>query len=110
MSSLHKVRNERRKRSSSTKEINMTYPLVWTEREVGDWEACVITSGLMAIMYGGYTKFPLGAYTQAEREALEIIPDEPTNYAGLDKVFPARYGIKLRPLSTSIANAVTRVG
>jgi hypothetical protein len=89
----------------------MTYPLIWTEQEVGDWEACVICSGLMALMYGGVSSFPLGAYTQAERETLELVADESMNYSQLDQVFPARYGVTLRPLTTgSIADAVTRAG
>lgn len=89
----------------------MAYPLVWTEREAGDWEACVIAAGLMALMYGGVYKFPLGAYTQAEREALEPVWDEPTNFSGMNAAFQKRYGIQIRALSTgSIADAVTRKG
>jgi hypothetical protein len=84
---------------------------VWTEKESGDWEACVAASYLMGLVYGGVTAFPLGVYTQAEREALELIPDEPQDYATTDAQAQARYGVHLRKLSTgSIADAVTRTG
>jgi hypothetical protein len=65
----------------------------------------------MALMYGGWVKFPLGAYTQAEREALEPIADAPVNFAIMNQQFQKRYGIQLRALSTgSISDAVTRKG
>jgi hypothetical protein len=84
---------------------------VWSEIEGGDWEACVISSYLEGLVYGGVTSFPLGVYTQAEREALELIPDEPQDYNTTDGRALARYGVQLRKLSTgSLADAVTRVG
>lgn len=84
---------------------------VWSEREGGDWEACVISSYLEALVYGGVISFPLGVYTQAEREALEAVPDEPQDYATTDNASRARYGVKLRPLSVgTVYGAVTRPG
>lgn len=89
----------------------MAMPAVWTEREGGDWEACVISSYLIGLVYGGLAVFPLGIYSQAEREALEKVADEPQDYYTTDAVAQARYGIQLRKLSTgSIPDAVTRVG
>ena len=90
----------------------MAYNLgVWSEREGGDWEACVISSYLEGLVYGGVTNFPLGVYTQEEREKLERIPDEPQDYNTTDVVAQARYGVHLRKLSTdTLQNAVTRVG
>lgn len=89
----------------------MSKPLVWSERESGDWEACVPASYLIGLVYGGVRNFPLGIYSQAEREALELVPDEPQDYATTDARALARYGVQLRKLSTgSIADAVTRVG
>lgn len=89
----------------------MASVLVWSEKESGDWEACVAASYLIGLVYGGLRAFPLGIYTQAEREALELVPDEPQDYATTDAQSLARYGVALRKLSTgSIADAVTRVG
>lgn len=84
---------------------------VWSEKESGDWEACVAASYLMGLVYGGVTAYPLGIYTQAEREALELVPDEPQDYATTDGQAQARYGVHLRKLSTgSIESAVARPG
>jgi hypothetical protein len=84
-------------------------PLVWTERESGDWEACVITAYLMGLLYGG-APIP-DPYTQAEREALEVAADEPQDFDTTDTRAQARYGVQLRKLSTdTIAYAVTRIG
>jgi len=89
----------------------MPPPLVWSEREGGDWEACVISSYLIGLVYGGLHSFPLGIYTQAEREALEQVADEPQDYHTTDATSQARYGVQLRKLSTGgIDDAVTRVG
>jgi hypothetical protein len=90
----------------------MPYDLgVWSEREGGDWEACVISSYLEGMVWGGVTNFPLGVYSQAEREALERIPDEPQDYDTTDVVALARYGVKLRRLSVgTVAAAVSRPG
>jgi hypothetical protein len=49
--------------------------IVWTEREVGDWEACVATSYAMGLLYGGVTM--RAPYTQAQRELLEVTADAP---------------------------------
>lgn len=89
----------------------MAKPLVWSEVEAGDWEACVAASYLTGMVYAGWTAFPLGIYTQAEREAIEAVADSPQDYATTDAEALARYGVKLRPLSTgSLESAVSRVG
>jgi hypothetical protein len=83
---------------------------VWTEREGGDWEACVICSYLEGLIWGGVTNFPLGVYTQAEREASEWVTDEPQDLAATDRVSLGRYGVQLRKLSTgTLDDALSRV-
>lgn len=89
----------------------MPKPLVWSEQEAGDWEACVAASYLTGMVYGGHGAYPLGIYTQAEREALEAVPDEPQDYNTTDAKALSRYGVKLRTLSTgTLESAVARVG
>jgi hypothetical protein len=72
---------------------------VWTERESGDWEACVATSYAMTLLYGGVS---MGApYTQAERERLEVVADEPQDLSTTDGQARAVYGAVLRGPSTT---------
>ena len=54
--------------------------VVWSERgelHAKGWKDCVYSSVAMAMVFGGFTKFPLGAYTDPEREALERSDDQP---------------------------------
>lgn len=89
----------------------MSKPLVWSEQESGDWEACVTASYLTGMVYAGWSAYPLGIYSQPEREALELVFDEPQDYNTTDARAVIRYGHSLRLLSTgSIDHAVTRVG
>ena len=82
--------------------------LVWTEREAGDWEACVVTAYAMGLIHGG-VKMP-APYTQLERERLEKVKDEPQDLATTDLMSDAIYKVHLRKLSTgTISDAVTRV-
>ena len=81
---------------------------VWTEREAGDWEACVVTAYGMGLIHGG-VKMP-APYTQAERERLEKVKDEPQDLNTTDIMSDAVYRVRLRKLSTgAIADAVRRV-
>jgi len=50
----------------------MAKVVVWSEREplVG-WHDCWVSGALMTLVYGGFSRFPLGLYADAEREALE---------------------------------------
>jgi len=55
---------------------------VWSERNDpnapgGSWRDCTYSAGLMGLVFAGFTKFPAGAYTVAEREALERSDDQP---------------------------------
>lgn len=83
-------------------------PRVWSERgELHDtsWNDCTYSSGLMALIYGGFTKFPLGIYTDVEREALERSDDQAdevgANQDDLTTAVRRRYGLTLhRPSST----------
>ena len=82
---------------------------VWSEREKGDWEACVATSYARGLLYGGVSM--AAPYTQAEREKLEVVPDESQNLASTDLMALKVYGVKLRPVTVStIEQAVARVG
>jgi hypothetical protein len=72
---------------------------VWSEREDGDWEACVATAYAMALLYGGVI-MP-APYTQAERERLEVRADEPQDLNATDARALEVYGAKLRPASVT---------
>jgi hypothetical protein len=72
---------------------------VWTEREYGDWEACVACSYEMALLYAGVQM--AAPYTQAEREKIEAHADEPQNLATTDYQANRVYGAQLRGPSTS---------
>lgn len=57
----------------------MPTPKVWTERGeragVTGWHDCTQSSALMTLIYAGYTNFPEGIYTSAEREVFESSDD-----------------------------------
>ena len=76
---------------------------VWTEREgdiagtpqdEGDFEACVATSYAMGLLYGGVI-MP-APYTQAERERLEVVANEPQDLAASDGRALEVHGHRLR--------------
>jgi hypothetical protein len=78
----------------------MTNMLVWSERpepNATGLKDCTYSAGLQGLVFGGFTKFPLGVYTVAEREALERSDDQPNETgASLDDLIVAvkrRYGI-----------------
>jgi hypothetical protein len=82
---------------------------VWSERlepAGGGWKDCTYCGGLMALVFGGFTKFPLGAYTVKEREALERSDSQPDETgASLDDLILAvhtRYGIAWAKSRTSV--------
>ena len=79
---------------------------VWSERELGDWEACVTASYSLALLYGGTAM--AAPYTQAQREKLEYIRDEPQDLAITDQMSGAVYGHYLRKLSTGTIQAVVK--
>lgn len=80
---------------------------VWTERETGDWEACVAASYAMGLLHGGIKM--AAPYTQGEREKLEKVKDEPQNFLVTDAMSQAVYGHKLRPVTIPISQAVMRI-
>jgi hypothetical protein len=73
----------------------MATTLVWSERvdpnaPGGAWRDCTYSAGLTALVFGGFTKFPLGIYTVAEREALERSDTQPNETgASLDDLILA---------------------
>lgn len=72
----------------------MALSKVWTEREEGDWEACVTTAYSMALLYGGVKM--AAPYTKAQRELLEVIADAPQTLNQTDTKSLQVYGVKLR--------------
>lgn len=92
-------------------------PKVWSERgelHATGWKDCVYSSGLMALIYGGFTVFPLGIYTDKEREALERSDDQPDETWSTDDILAVavqrRYGLTLRPLDIELDPALDRIG
>ena len=83
---------------------------VWTEREATGWKDCVWSSYLMAMEYGGYSKFPLGTNTDAERNAFAGSFTNGARPDQADANAQARYGVSLKPLDTSLAAALKRPG
>lgn len=82
---------------------------VWTEQRTGRWDQCTECAYLMAMIHGGFTRFPRGAYTQAERDALTLtaglVPGDGvgTVFPPIDTALTKRYGVTLRsrPITTS---------
>jgi hypothetical protein len=76
----------------------MTTPLVWSEREDPGlpWTDCTYSAVLMLAVYGGWTNFPEGIYTNAERNLLESsdsVPDHTgANFFATDEAMDFRYG------------------
>ena len=82
----------------------MAVTKVWSERTEpntphGELRDCTYSAGLMGLVFWGFDKFPLGAFTIAEREALERSDDQPDETgAGLGDLVTAikrRYSIIL---------------
>jgi hypothetical protein len=77
---------------------------VWSEREPGRWDECTEAAYLMTLLFGGFTRFPLGAYTDAERDALEmaaegpVVTDTGSSFPIIDKGALKRYGVRLRQI------------
>lgn len=95
----------------------MAKVVVWSERDeaVGKgWHDCTYSSALMALVYGGFTKFPLGIYTAAEREALERSDNQPdetgASQVDITVAVKRRYGVSLRTVPEPLAVALTKVG
>lgn len=94
----------------------MPLPTVWPEHPevsgVIGYHDCSQSSALMCLIYAGFTAFPLGAYTVAERNALDAADDRPDNTGAtfdgsirtagwLEKQIANRYGVTLRKLPDS---------
>lgn len=85
---------------------------VWSEREQNPlapgWHDCWLSSGLMVLVAAGFTDFPAGAYTDAEREALErsqtIFPPEVGgNFDAFNQATQRRYGVQLHTIADGSA-------
>lgn len=74
---------------------------VWSERlPTPGWDQCTESAYLMALLYGGFRDFPLGAYSNEERNALDnATPPDPatggSTFDLLDKGAAKRYGVTL---------------
>jgi hypothetical protein len=87
---------------------------VWSERESGGWHDCTFSSVLAVLAAGGFERFPLGAYTDPEREALEraqtiFAPEKGANFPATDQAITNRYGLALHD-STELAGLLARPG
>lgn len=95
----------------------MTYPLVWSERpELHGTRLrdCAYSTALMLLVYGGWTDFPLGIYTAAEREALERSDDQPDEQGAsvrdITVAVKRRYGVSLTTPAAPLASELERTG
>lgn len=95
----------------------MTTPLVWSERVEpagGPLRDCAYSAGLTALVFGGFTAFPLGIWTVAEREALERSDDQPNETgASLTDVQTAvfrRYGLTVKVNAGGLAGLLATPG
>lgn len=74
---------------------------MWTERrQPPPWDQCTECAYLVTLLYGGFRKFPLGAYTPEERDALDDAtpPDPPSGGSTFDLIDAGaikRYGVTL---------------
>src|SRR5262245_25384168 len=88
-------------------------PRVWSERRTPPpLDQCTECAYLMALLYGGFRNFPEGAYTQAERDALDAAtPPEPpgggSTFDLIDAGAAKRYGLTLDRI-TNGSRAVLR--
>lgn len=92
----------------------MTAVTVWSERDepnAAGWRDCSYAAALMALVAGGFSAFPEGIYTVAEREALERSDDKPDEIgAGAEDITTAvqrRYGLTLRTTDQPLSELLT---
>ena len=91
----------------------MTTVLVWSERNEPNapgFRDCTYASGLMGLLWAGFTAFPKGLYSVEEREALERSDDQPdetgSSIDDLRVAIKRRYGVEraTRPVGTLSAD------
>jgi len=92
----------------------MPLPVVWSEREYPHYRDCVFSAWLDVLVFAGFTNYPLGIYTNAEREAFERagshIAETATTMAQASENSTNRYNLDLHPLDVSLSSALTRIG
>lgn len=87
---------------------------VWTERRTPPpWDQCTECAYLMTLLYGGFRRFPLGAYTPEERNALDDAtpPDPPSGgstFTLLDAGAAKRYGVTLDRVTDGARSILAR--
>jgi hypothetical protein len=83
--------------------------LVWSET-TGDklWRDCTFSAYAMAMQFGGFTNFPLGNNTAAERNAFAGNYSNGATLSQADAQAKARYGVALKPISGSLSTALTK--
>lgn len=92
--------------------------VVWSERDepYGDhaWRDCTYSSYLMGLVFAGYTAFPKGIYTVAEREQFERSDSRPNetgaNLLNTDEAARNRYKHVLPTIQEPLVDALDRVG
>ena len=92
----------------------MSIPVVWSEREYPHYRDCVFSAWLDVLVYAGFKEFPLGIYSNDEREQLERagshIPETATTMAQASENSINRYHINFRAPDVPLSTALTRVG
>lgn len=93
----------------------MPRPQVWSEREQNPaapgWHDCWVSGALMTLFYGGFDRFPLGRYSDAEREALErsqtvVAPETGGNNVATLAAVNKRYGVTFKHLTDHSASSL----
>lgn len=92
-------------------------PLVWSERpepNAASLKDCAYSAMLMALVFGGFTKYPFGIYSVAEREELERSDDQPDETgASLGDLVVAvrrRYGLTVKINAGGLAGLLATPG
>lgn len=97
----------------------MPNPRVWSELKDGPHlNDCTYCANLMVLVAAGKTAFPLGIYTEAERDKLETFDTNPddigANHGFTDAAILARYGVKMHRLfgltPTKMREELSRAG
>lgn len=84
---------------------NLTGPMpkVWSERQPGVWFDCTYSAVLMVLVGAGFDRFPLGMYSNEERDSLESSNDLPDDggatFTHTDVAVLNRYGVTMKRLA-----------
>lgn len=92
----------------------MSLPVVWSEREYPHYRDCAFSMALDLLVFSGFTNFPLGIYSTAEREAFERagshVAETGTSIAQVHENLKNRYSLDFPALDVPIDKALTHIG